>query len=245
MRTSKSQQAKTHRLIIQTAVELMTQQGFEATTMKQIAREAKLGDATIYKYFPSKEQLVLAYFELAYEDGLAQWRQTPQTDFQLQERLQLLLDTLLERLQTEREFVTLARDLLRRAPLLMLGEDLPGKRALKHEVEALLSQAEEAGEIAPCGLKSALAGLLADYSYGVIGFWLRDTSEQFGDTTRLLDLSLSVLVLALQTGMVNKLLDLGSFMLRSQLLRLLQQDGSGLIDLLKLARQGLTAAARP
>ena len=41
MRTTKSQQAKSHRLIIRTAVDLMTQHGFEGTTMKQIARDRK------------------------------------------------------------------------------------------------------------------------------------------------------------------------------------------------------------
>ncbi len=60
MRTTKAQQAKNHRLIIQTAVDLMTEHGFEGTTMKQIARAADIGDATIYKYFPTKEKLVTA-----------------------------------------------------------------------------------------------------------------------------------------------------------------------------------------
>ena len=60
MRTTKAQQAQSHRLLIRTAVDLMTQHGFDGTTMKQIARAAELGDATIYKYFPSKEKLVLA-----------------------------------------------------------------------------------------------------------------------------------------------------------------------------------------
>ena len=41
MRTTKAQQAKSHRLIIRTAVDLMTQHGFEGTTMKQIARAAQ------------------------------------------------------------------------------------------------------------------------------------------------------------------------------------------------------------
>ncbi|MBK6295951.1 MAG: helix-turn-helix transcriptional regulator [Rhodoferax sp.] len=47
MRVSKTQQANNQRAIIAAAVELMTQHGFEATTMKQIARAANLGDATI------------------------------------------------------------------------------------------------------------------------------------------------------------------------------------------------------
>ncbi len=239
MRTTKAQQAKNHRLIIQTAVDLMTQQGFEGTTMKQIARAADIGDATIYKYFPTKESLLTAYFEQAISDALAQAAKTAgQEDFTLQERLQLVLDSLLEILLADREFVGLARGMVERAPTLLLGEQLPGKPQLKAAFMNLLEQAESRGDIARCGFKPSLSGLLADYVYGVIAYWLRDTSEQFANTTQMVDLSLGVLVLALRSGMIDKLLELGGFLVRSQMARLMQ-DGSGLLDLLQLARRGL------
>ncbi len=239
MRTTKAQQAKNHRLIIQTAVDLMTQHGFDGTTMKQIARAADVGDATIYKYFPTKEKLVTAYFEQAITDALTQSAKTTgQDDFTLQERLQLVLDSLLEILLADREFVGLARGMVERAPTLLLGEQLPGKPQLKAAFIAMLEQAETSGEIVPCGFKPSLTGLLADYVYGVIAYWLRDTSEQFANTTQMVDLSLGVLVLALRSGLVDKLLELGGFMVRSQLARLMQ-DGNGLLDLLQLARRGL------
>lgn len=244
MRISKSQTEKNRRLVIQTAVDLMTAQGFEGTTMKQIARAAELGDATIYKYFPSKEKLVLAYFEQATTDALAQAAKTKGLDsFGLQERMQLLIDTLLERFLADREFVALAHKLVSGAPLLLMGDELPGKLLLKQAFAEMLEQAESKGEIAPCGFKPSLAALLADGVYAVTAYWLSDDSEEFTNTTQMLDLSLGLLVLALHSGIVNKALDLGGFMLRSQLTRLLR-DGNGLLDLLKLARQGLSGAAR-
>ena len=244
MRTTKSQQAKTHRLIIEAAVELMTQQGFDATTMKQIARAAKLGDATIYKYFPNKEKLVLAYFEQSIGDALAQFGKTKgQQDFTLHERLQLLVDSLLEILLADREFVVIARQLVERAPMLLLGNDLPGKPLLKQAFVQMLEQGEAAGEILPCGFKPSVGALLADYVYGVIAYWLRDESEAFGDTTQLVDLSLGVLVLTLRSGLVDKLLELGGFVLRSQLARLMHK-GTGLLDLLHVARRGLEGVRR-
>src|SRR3990167_6855657 len=132
MRITKTQQTKNQRAIIQAAVDLMTQHGFEATTMKQIARAANLGDATIYKYFPTKEKLVLAYFEQAITDALLQFQKTKgQEGFTLQERLQLVVDSLLEILLADREFVAVARTLVERAPMLLLGDELPGKPLLK------------------------------------------------------------------------------------------------------------------
>ena len=242
MRTTKAQQAKNHRLIIRTAVDLMTQHGFEGTTMKQIARAADIGDATIYKYFPTKERLVTAYFEQAIADALVQVSKTPdQQSFSLHERMQLLIDSLLEILLADREFVGLARGLVERAPMLLLGEQLPGKRLLKQAFIQMLEQAEFSKEIMPCSFKPSLAALLADYVYGVMAYWLRDETEQFANTTQMVDLSLGVLVLALRSGMVDKLLELGGFMVRSQMARLMR-DGSGLLDLLQLARRGLGGA---
>ena len=239
MRTTKAQQAKNHRRIIQEAVDLMTAHGFEGTTMKQIARAADIGDATIYKYFPTKEKLVTAYFEQAITDALAHADKAPwRKDFTLHESMQLLIDSLLEVLLADREFVALARGLVERAPMLLLGEDLPGKPMLKKAFIQMLEQAEASKEIAPCGFKASLAALLADYVYGVMAYWLRDESEQFANTTQMVDLSLGVLVLALRSGLVDKLLELGGFMVRSQMARLMH-DGSGLLDLLQLARRGM------
>ena len=242
MRTTKSQQDQSRRLIIRRAVDLMTEQGFEGTTMKQIARAANLGDATIYKYFPSKEKLVLAYFELAMADALVQMRETDgQLSFNLQERLQLLIDCVLETLLADREFVAVARKLIERSPLLLFSEQLPAKSLLKQAFNDHLEQAERAAEIAPCGFKPSLAGLMTDYTYAVVDYWLRDDSESFANTTQLVDLSLGVLVLALRSGLVDKLLELGGFMIRSQLARLMN-NGSGLVDALQLLRRGLAGS---
>ena len=246
MRTSKPQQAQTQRLIIRTAVDLVTQHGFDGTTMKQIARAAGVGDATIYNYFPTKERLILGYFEQAFGDALVATHATPDwPDFTLQEQMQLLIDSVLQVMLADREFVAIAKAQVERTPMLMLSGELPGKAMLRTAFAQMLSDAEATGEILPCGFKPSLSALLADYVYALIAYWLRDTSESFGNTTQLVDLSLGVLVLALKSGMVDKLLALGGFVIRSQLARMMQSESGvmGLMDLLNLARRGLGAQA--
>lgn len=239
MRTSKSQQAQTRRRLIETAVRLMSEHGFDATTLKEVAREAEVGDATVYKYFASKEKLLSGYFELALDDALAQWRATPALEsYTLQEQLQLLVDAVLERLRRDRSFVAMARELLMRAPLTVLGAELPGKAQLQREVESLLDRAEAAQQIAPCSFKAALGGLWADYLFGVIGFWLNDESDHEGETSQLVDLSLELLVLVLQTGLLNRLLALGGFVLRAQMGRWMRR-GPDLLDALRGVRAAL------
>jgi AcrR family transcriptional regulator len=236
MKTTKPKQQQNQRQILKAAVELMSVHGFDGTSMKQIARAAGIGDATIYKYFPTKERLVLGYFEQAIADALAATFDTSGfDDFALQERLQRLVDALLEVLLADREFVAVARGLAAKSPLLLMGDTLPGKLAIKRAVVGFLDAAEAAGGIAPCDFKPLIGGLFADYLFTVVVYWLNDSSDEFSDTTRLVDLTLAVLVQALESGLLNKLSDLAGFLLRSQLSRLMQ-NGSALLDFVKLAR---------
>jgi len=239
MRTSKAQQAKSRHQILRAAVKLMTAQGYEDTTLKQVAREAGVGDVTVYNYFASKERLLLGYFEAAVQGAIAQWQATPdEATFTLRERLQLLVDALLAQLAPDRAFVSIARRVLHSTPLLVADAGLPGRAALALAVEQMLSQAEDTGEIVPCGFKGAVGTLMVDFCYGLIAFWLRDESEHAGDTTQLVDHSLDLVVLVLQTGLVNKLLALGGLVLRSQMGRWLDQ-GPALVQALGLLKAGL------
>jgi len=239
MKISKSQQEETRRLIIRTAVDLMTEQGYDETTMKQIARAAGIGDATIYKYFPSKEKLMLGYYQLCINIALEQTLETAGfEEFGLQERLQRLVDALLELLLADREFVAITRSLVGKSPLLMMRDNMPGQRELKEQVVAFIEAAEKTGEIATCDFKNLLAGLFADYLFAVIAYWLNDESEEFSDTTQLVDLTLAILVLALKSGLINKASELAGFLVRNQLSRVMQ-NGSGILDILKLAKRGM------
>ncbi len=242
MKTTRQQQDATRRQIVASAVDLMTRQGFDGTTMKDIARAAGIGDATIYKYFPTKDRIVLGYLDDAAQRALADTLQTPGfTGYQLQEKLQRLTDAVLERLLADREFVAQVRGLARRSPLSMLAEPLAARQSLREAVASFLEAAEASGEIEPCDFKGMAGGLYTDYLAGVVAYWLADTSDEFADTTQLVDLSLGVLVQALRGGLVNRALQLGGFVLRSQMARMVQH-GSGLVGMLQMARQAMASA---
>lgn len=241
MKTTKAQQEKTRRHIIRTAVDLITLQGYDDTTMKQLAREAGIGDATIYKYFPTKERILLDYFELNIADALKQLDDTldlPQ--YTLHEKLQLLVDGVLEGLLPDREFVEIARAVVRKSPFALMRDDMQSQKLVKERVAALIAEAEDSGEIAPCDFKPLIGGLFTDYLFAIILYWLKDESDEFSDTTQLVDLTLGILTLALKSGVMNKMSELATFLLRSQMARMMQHS-SGLLDLLKTARRGMGA----
>jgi AcrR family transcriptional regulator len=59
--------------IIQAAIRLFSEHGFERTTTKMIAGEANVAEGTIYTYFPSKKHILFAFLE---HTGLKPLRQT-------------------------------------------------------------------------------------------------------------------------------------------------------------------------
>src|SRR5262245_13311529 len=49
---------RTRRALIETAVRLFREQGYEATTLAQICEGAEIGDRTFFNYFDGKDDLV-------------------------------------------------------------------------------------------------------------------------------------------------------------------------------------------
>jgi AcrR family transcriptional regulator len=60
---------KTRELIAETARQLFAERGFEHVTVTEIAREAEVSPATVFNYFPTKEDLFYSRLE-AFEDEL-------------------------------------------------------------------------------------------------------------------------------------------------------------------------------
>jgi len=56
--------------IIDAAIKLFSEQGYARTTTKAIAREAGIAEGTIYKYFPSKRDLLFAFLTPSVLDPL-------------------------------------------------------------------------------------------------------------------------------------------------------------------------------
>ena len=60
---------RTRSQIAETARRLFAERGFERVTVAEIAREAEVSEATVFNYFPTKEDLFYSRLE-AFEEGL-------------------------------------------------------------------------------------------------------------------------------------------------------------------------------
>jgi len=107
---------KTRKAIRREAYRLFAEHGYEATTVDRIAEAAEISPSTFFRYFPTKEDLVLSD---EYEPLLAHLMRTAPAGKSLVEVVRGgLLDALREVLATDREEVVTRLTLIRTVPTL-------------------------------------------------------------------------------------------------------------------------------
>src|SRR5919198_6745119 len=68
---------RTRQLLADTARQLFSERGFENVSVAEIARAAEVSQATVFNYFPSKEDLVYSGLETFEEQLLTAIRDRP------------------------------------------------------------------------------------------------------------------------------------------------------------------------
>src|SRR5512136_1227621 len=103
--TARPEGENTKELILRTALGLFRGCGFEITTMRDIARAAKVATGAAYYYFPSKEAIVSAYYDQVQRIHAERVREEWKEKSGLRERLGILLHSKLKILKDDRRFL--------------------------------------------------------------------------------------------------------------------------------------------
>lgn len=179
-----------------TAIDLIAANGYEGTTMRDVAKAAGVSVGLLYRYFPNKRAVVLSlYDELSLEQqGLVMdlpkgpWR----------DRFLVALEASLQVLQPHR------RTLSALIPVMVSGEPdgLFGSATVisRRRVQQVFQDAVVGAKDAPRGeLAAALGRLLYLVHLAVILWWLLDKSPHQRATTGLVALIARILPMAALT----------------------------------------------
>ena len=131
--------------ILETTWALVAEQGLRSVTMSQIADKSGIGRATLYKYFPDVEAILLAWHERQITSHLAQLAEARDRAGGATERLEAVLETYAiishERYSHEHPGPELVA-------LLHRGEHVTAaQQQVHHMVKDLLTEASETGVI--------------------------------------------------------------------------------------------------
>jgi AcrR family transcriptional regulator len=184
-RAAKAAGERTKEVIFEKALELFRSRGFEVTTMREIAREAQVATGAAYYYFPSKEAIVLAYYDQVQKLHGAKVREELAGKEGLRERLGIVMHSKLEILKNDRKFLGALFRYTGEVghPLSVFGKGTEGQR--KQSVESFREAIADADLSSELRQTFPWAMWLAHL--GMILFFIYDESEGQLKTHRLVD----------------------------------------------------------
>lgn len=237
MKISAQQKKKNRKKIIAAAVDIMIDKGFKDATMRAIAKQAEIGDATIYNYFSTKEAILFAYYEEKLNECVAKMRKIDKfNEFTIHEQLQTFFETQLALFLPDREFIALSFKRI----FFTLSQNTDSLDATQKMFEKVIADIFEAAvevkEIPPQVFQEIIYHLVWDYYVGMVIFWLNDTSEQFSDTSVMIDKTLDLFCALLKAGAANKLFDIGSYFFKNHFMNRLDRFKKR-IDTFKLIKR--------
>lgn len=96
--------SQTRKAILDAAIQLFAEKGFEQTSMEELARAAGIGKATIYGYFSTKNDIFFAYCEEEVDFAFSKLEKKRDEDAPLAEQLVALMIGQLSYVTSNREF---------------------------------------------------------------------------------------------------------------------------------------------
>ena len=187
-----------------TAMGLIAARGFEATTLRDIAKKADVSVGLLYRYFPSKHAIVLALYDELSSDYAQQATNMPEGRWR--ERFIFALKTSLDVLKPHRTPLRALTPILVSAPE---GGTFANSTAFSRlRVQRVFEQAVAGATDAPRQpLADALGRLLYLVHLSVLLWWLLDKSSQQRATVALVSLTEQLLpsaALALRVSPVRR-----------------------------------------
>lgn len=188
--------ADTQTRILNAALTLFRQQGFERTTMRQIARQSGMALGAAYYYFSSKEALVMAFYERAQEE-LVPLLEKAFGAKSLEHRLSELLEVKFRYFTPNRRLLAaLSYHIDPSHPLSPFSDETKAIR--DKDIGHFVQVVEESNVRIPPDLEMHLPRLLWLYQMGLLLFWVFDASVEQVRTKQLVEKSLSIVVLLIK-----------------------------------------------
>lgn len=189
-----SKAARTKARIVEAALELFRENGFEATTMRMVADHAEVSVGNAYYYFRSKEELLQAFYLEIQGLHLAAVEPILERERSLKGRL---LGSMLSHLDVIEPYHRFSALLFRTAadpdsplnPFHETGIEL--RRAGEEVFERVLAGSRTK---VPSDLRAELPGLLWTYRMGTVLYWIHDRSPGRERTRRLIEHTVDLVV---------------------------------------------------
>jgi AcrR family transcriptional regulator len=210
MTTTEPKSARTRSTIIDAALRLFRERGYDATTMRAIAAEAGVSVGNAYYYFASKEQLIQGFYDRAQAEHGEAARPVLDSTRDLTQRIVGVIDAWVTNVEPYRPF---AGKFFKNAaeptsPLSPFSPESSSARAAAIDLWREVLEGSDAR--IPKRLHAGLPEMLWLYFMGIVLFWVHDRTPDATATRGIAATSAPLVVRAIelaQLPMVRGMLD--------------------------------------
>jgi len=198
MATPKAEETRNR--ILDAALHLFRERGFDETTMRDVAAEAGVATGAAYYYYRSKEDLVLAFYLRTEEESAETFAQIIASTKDLRKRVRGIIDAKFEQFAAHRTLLTalLKTGVDPRNPLSPFSHET---KQVREDHIAWYARALDGSDLkVPRDLAPHLPRLLWLYHMGLIYYWIIDDSPKQRRTWHLLDATLDLVVQLLRAA---------------------------------------------
>jgi AcrR family transcriptional regulator len=189
---------RTRSLILETALEMFGERGYEETTMRAIAEKAGVALGNTYYHFRSKEHLIQAYYERMHEIHSESCNELLKKERTLKGRLLGVMEQILKNMAPYHQFAGIlfktAAD--PNSPLNPFSPE--SEQTRRASIELFADVVRGARTRIPPDLEEELPALLWIYHMGIVLFWIHDVSPGQGRTRRLMEHTVEIVVRLIQ-----------------------------------------------
>lgn len=185
---------ETRNRILDAALRLFRDRGFDQTTMRDVATEAGVATGAAYYYYRSKEDLVMAFYLRTDQEARESFAKAISSSKELKKRVRGLVEAKFAQFAEHRSLLTalLKAGVDPRERLSPFGAET---KPVRDENIAWYERALEGSDVSvPKDLAPHLPRLLWLYHMGLIYYWIVDESPGQRRTQRLLDATVDLVV---------------------------------------------------
>jgi AcrR family transcriptional regulator len=199
-KTATAKAEETRARILDAALRLFRDRGFDATTMRDVAAEAGVATGAAYYYYRSKEDLVMAFYLRTDEEAAEAFSRAVTSSKDLRKRLRAIIDAKFDQFEEHRSLLTalLKAGVDPRDPLSPFGRET---QRVREENIAWFARALEGSDVKiPKDIAPHVPRLLWLYHVGLIYHWIIDDTPKQRKTRKLVETTVDLIVQLLRVA---------------------------------------------
>ena len=197
VKPARKKSEETRARILEAALEVFRERGFESATMREIATKAEVAVGAAYYYFDSKDAIVMAFYERAQSEMGPAIEQKLAESKTLEARLRCVIDYKFDYFRPNRRLLGALS--AHSDPLHPLSPFSGRTEPIREQDLALFIRAVDESQVKlPRRIRPYLPRLLWLYQMGLILFWVYDSSPEQRRTAIVFEKTLQMILWTLK-----------------------------------------------